>query len=42
MVNDTADLAAGRRADGLIEAAVIDYSTSLARFVGGGDLAATS
>ena len=31
------DPAAGRRADGLIEAAVIDYSTSLARFGGGGD-----
>jgi hypothetical protein len=31
------DPAAGRRADGLIEAGVIDHSTSLARFGGGGD-----
>jgi hypothetical protein len=31
------DPAAGRRADGLIEAAVINYSTSLARFGGGGE-----
>jgi len=31
------DLTVGRTADGLIEAVVIDHSTSLARFGGGAD-----